>query len=33
MTICVELGKTLGEIDGMTLYEERLWLARLTRKP
>lgn len=31
MTIAVELGKTLSELDGMTLREERLWLAYLKR--
>ena len=29
MTIAMELGKTLVELDNMTLREERLWLARL----
>lgn len=28
MTIALELGKTLGELDAMTLHEECLWLAR-----
>ena len=29
MTIAMELGKTLGELESMTLREERLWVARL----
>lgn len=28
MTIALELGKTLGELDSMTLHEEALWRAR-----
>lgn len=31
MTIAAELGKTLDELEGMTLYEERLWIARLSK--
>lgn len=31
MTIAMELGKTLAELDGMTLLEERYWLARLSK--
>lgn len=33
MTIATELGKTLTELDDMSLREEQLWLARLSRKP
>lgn len=32
MTIAVELGKTLAELDGMTLREERYWLAYLKKQ-
>jgi hypothetical protein len=31
MTIALELGKTLAELEEMTLREERLWLARLSK--
>jgi len=31
MTIAVELGKTLAELEDMTLLEERYWLARIRK--